>query len=273
VPQHPLSRQARARNLVAFAFVVACGGFMEMAFGQAPSDTSGGDAATSAWGLGLAGNSTQRPYVGVDRETKAFPVISYQSRWFRLAGATAEVRLGDFALTPSQEVSSGLKLKYEDSGYDAGDSPYLSGMADRKSSLWGGLGVEWKTPIAKVSIDWLGDVSGNSKGRKLQVQVDRRFQWERLGLTPRVQANRLDAKYVDYYFGVRDAEVRAGRPRFHGASATTVEAGARLDYQLSRHHTMFMDLSTMSLPDEIKSSPLVGRSSTSRATVGYLYRF
>lgn len=264
---------AHARHLMALPILVASAGCAELAFGQSSDGAANAGSGGSSWGLGLGATSRQPAYLGAGRDNKVIPIVSYQSRWLRIAGATAEVRLGDFALTPSQELSPGLKVRYEDSGYEAGDSPYLAGMDQRKSSLWGGLGVDWKTPVAKVGAEWVADLSGNSKGQKLQVRIDRRFQWESLGITPRIQAQWMDAKYVDYYFGVRESEVSTGRPAYVGAAAMAIEAGLRLDYQLTKHNTVFMDLGATALPDEIKKSPIVGRNNTSRVTLGYLYRF
>jgi outer membrane protein len=46
-----------------------------------------------------------------------------------------------------------------------------------------------------------------------------------------------------------------------------------MDYMFRPKQTVFVDVSATSLPEEIKSSPIVGRSSVSRVSVGYLYRF
>jgi len=38
-----------------------------------------------------------------------------------------------------------LRARYALEGYDAGDSPFLVGMEDRKASLWLGGAAIWKT--------------------------------------------------------------------------------------------------------------------------------
>ena len=119
----------------------------------------------------------------------------------------------------------------------------------------------------------LADLSGNSKGQKLQLQADRRFAWNGFSLTPRVQAQWLGKKYVDYYFGVRAAEATPSRAAYAGQAAMAIEAGLRMDYAVNSNHSVFLDLSATRLPGEIKLSPIVDRSSSSRVAVGYMYRF
>ncbi|MNV84906.1 MltA-interacting protein MipA [compost metagenome] len=53
----------------------------------------------------------------------------------------------------------------------------------------------------------------------------------------------------------------------------TYSLGARVDYLIQSRHSVFLDVSATRLPDEIRNSPIVDRSSVSRASVGYMYRF
>lgn len=229
--------------------------------------------SASRWGLGIGFASQQQPYAGADRKNTVLPLLYYENRWLRFAGAGAEIKLLNYSLAPQQELSGGLRLKYDGSGYEASDSPRLSGMQERKGGFWGGAGVTWRNPVADVSAEWVADLSGHSKGNKLQLQAERRFGFGRVGLTPRVQAQWLDKKYVDYYYGVRADEARADRAAYRGESAMAVEAGVRVDYALAAQHSVFLDLSATALPSKIKDSPLVDRSSLSRVAIGYLYRF
>jgi outer membrane protein len=239
---------------------------------------TGGEGSQSAtqvsrWALGFGVASRQLPYAGVERDNKAIPLLYFENGWVRVAGGNAELKLLHKAFTPTQAMTAGLRLKYDDEGYKAKDSPRLSGMEERKGGFWGGALVTWRNPVAQLSAEWVADLSGNSKGKKLQLQVDRRFAWSSFSLTPRVQAQWLDKKYVDYYFGVRAAEATLGRAAYIGQSAMAIEAGLRMDYTMSSKHSVFLDLSATWLADEIKFSPIVDRGNSSRVAVGYLYRF
>ncbi|CAM4095840.1 MipA/OmpV family protein [Paracidovorax anthurii] len=268
---------ARMRGALAALAVATAGA---QAFAQSASPSSAGAqqaseaaASPSGWGLGLGVSSRQRPYAEAGSKTSAIPLIYYENSWVRVIGSGAELKLGRKEFGPSNAVSFGLKLQYDIEGYEAKDSPRLRGMEERKDSFWGGAGVTWSNPIANVSAQVLADLSGNSKGQKMQLQLDRRFTWNRLAVTPRVQAQWLDAKYVDYYFGVRSSEALPGRPQYTGESAMAMSFGVRMDYALMPRQSVFLDVSSTRLPDEIKRSPVVDRSSLSRVTVGYLYRF
>lgn len=228
---------------------------------------------SSSWGLGVGVFSKQRAYTEAGRETLVVPLLYYENAWLRLAGPTAEVKVARKEFSPGNTVGFGLRLHYDIEGYEADDSPRLAGMQERKSSFWGGAAVTWQAPIATVTAQVLADLSGHSKGSKVQLQLERRFRWGALALTPRVQAQWLDSKYVDYYFGVRSNEANPTRAQFKGSSAMVPEIGVRFDYALQPKQTIYLDVSAAKLPGDIKRSPIVDRSSTSRVSLGYMYRF
>jgi len=227
---------------------------------------------STQWGLGLAGGSTQELYRGAGNESSALPLLYVENDWFRFLGATADVKLGTWG-QGSNTIGLTGRLKYEGGGYESADSPALAGMEDRDGGLWGGATLTWKTPVVKTSLEWLSDASNKSKGQQLQLQVDRRLAFGSLSVTPRAQVQWQDKKYVDYYYGVRASEALPGRPQYTGKAATSFGIGMRFDYQVAPKQTVFLDLSTSRLPNEIKNSPLVDRSSVSKVGIGYLYRF
>jgi outer membrane protein len=224
-----------------------------------------------ALGIGIA--SRQLPYTGVKRDNIPLPLVFWDSHWLKLDGTGLEVKLARASLSPEQRLSAGLRLTYQLDGYKASDSPALVGMEDRKSSIWGGVGVTWTNPIAQVNASWLADLSDHSRGQKLQIQAEHRFAWNNFGITPKLQAQWMDSKVVDYYFGVRQQEALPTRPAYVGTAATSIGAGVRLDYIVGMHHTLFVDLGATHLPNEIKRSPIVDRANPSQIALGYLYRF
>lgn len=234
-----------------------------------PAEPSG-----SVWGLGVAAVTTQKPYAGIDRDNRGLPLVYFENRYVRLFGPRVDLKLPSLDVGSSQKVDFSLVARYEDNGYESDDAPILSGMAERKGGLWAGGKVTWRNPVADVSAELLGDASGHSKGQRATLQVERTFRLgEQVTLAPRVSASLLSAKYVDYYYGVRDNEVRADRPAYIGDSAVNAELGARATYRFNPSHSMFLDVGVTSFAKEIKNSPLVDRSSENRVAVGYLYRF
>lgn len=243
------------------------------AHAQVFGDVDPAASSGTQWGLGIGVASRQRPYAEADRKNNVLPMLSVENRWFRLAGPGAEVKLWRHSFGPGNSLEAGLRLTYEDAGYKASDSPVLAGMDKRKDSFLGGGALGWKTPWIDLGAEWVADLSNESKGQKLSLQASHRLGWGVLGVTPRVKAQWLDKKYVDYYYGVRASEVTADRAFYAGKSAMTTELGLRVDYAIARKHVVFFDASVTRLPDEIRQSPIVGRKDTSRLAVGYLYRF
>jgi outer membrane protein len=222
----------------------------------------------SQWGIGLGANLQNDRYRDMGDETQGIPLIYFENHWVRVMGPSVELKL------PSAgPVSFKVKARYAMDGYEASDSPYLVGMAERKSSAWVGGEAVWRTPLVNLSAEVLTDASGHSEGHQFRLQADRRFAVGRFSFTPRVAAVQLDEEYVGYYYGVNASEVRVGRPRYEGDATVNMEVGLRIDYALTPKQNLFLDLRSTRLGDEIKDSPLVDRSTQPGLRLGYLYRF
>ena len=238
---------------------------------------TGAAAPASSWALGVGAIAFDKAYAGIDREYLALPFVQYENRWLSIAGPQVGVKLLSLDPAPLHTLNLDLVLRYDGSGYDdddIGDTPILAGMRERKSGVWAGARIEWKSRWVDVSAEALGDASGNSKGKRFNLGVEKTWHiGERVTITPRVTASWQDDKYVDYYYGVRADEVRAGRAAYRGESGVNAELGLRAMYMFDRRHSILVDLEVSRLADGIRDSPLVDRSTENRVLVGYLYRF
>ncbi len=88
-----------------------------------------------------------------------------------------------------------------------------------------------------------------------------------------VAAVSLDRKQVDYYYGVRAAEQRLGRPAYAGRSTLNTELGLRVNYRLAPQQLLSLDLAGTRLGSAIQDSPLVERGHETSLRLAYLYRF
>jgi outer membrane scaffolding protein for murein synthesis (MipA/OmpV family) len=222
----------------------------------------------SSWGLGLGVIYQQQVYRDADDRVLALPLVSYENRWVRF-----NVPSVDLKLLPAGPVDLALRVRYDMSGYEADDSPALAGMEDRKSGLWAGAALRWRGGLGELGLEASGDASGNSKGAQARLSLAKDFRLGRLGLTPRVAVTWLDAKYVDFYYGVRAAEALATRAAYTGRATANTELGLRAGYGLAPNQLMFVDLSVMQLGQAIQDSPIVDASTAAGARLGYLYRF
>lgn len=228
------------------------------------------NSGNSSWGLGAGVVGFDKPYRGYKRETLALPLISYENQWVSISSAAADVKLYQ-----SDALSFRLRSRYTYAldGYSADDSYFLAGMGKRKSSLWAGGALIWRTGFANFTGEFLADTMGNSKGLRASLQMDRRFSYGDFGFTPRIVTEWVDDKYVNYYYGVRGSEATTMRHFYEGKSTTNLQGGLRVDYTHARHHSFFLDLSVTRFGSTIKDSPLVDQSSQALIGLGYLYRY
>jgi outer membrane protein len=236
--------------------------------------SAGEGGESSAWGLGIGAISAQKAYAGADRENRALPLIYYENRWVRVLGPVAEVKLPRLGISDSQHIDFRLVARYDGSGYEADDAPILEGMAKRKSGFWAGGKAIWHNDIANLGAEWTTDATGHSKGQRFSLSLEKNWRLgQHVMLAPRLGATWYDKKYVDYYFGVRAGEAATGRAAYSGRAGVNTELSVRGTYLVDSHNSVFLDVGVTRLAQEIKDSPLVGRSTENRVFVGYLYRF
>lgn len=223
---------------------------------------------TSLTIAGIGAGATLEPYRGVDTKARVLPLLIYENEWVSVALPGVGLKLGS-----TGPVKYRLTGRFGFDGYKAKDSDYLRGMDRRKESLWVGGAAIWDTGMGELSLEVAGDALGNSKGRMISLEYEKRFEFGDLAVTPRLGVRNVDRKYVDYYFGVRPHEVVAGRPMHIGKSGTQTEGGLRFTYATSRNEMLFLDVSGRLLGSSVEKSPLVERRYQASMFGGWLYRF
>ncbi|MBE7373414.1 MipA/OmpV family protein [Pseudomonas lopnurensis] len=260
--QRKLSRASlAANNLGLIAAVAFSAAWIPSAFAQ-DNDNSG------HWSLGIGAAVIDKPYRDFDREVKPLPVVSYENKW-----VSASIPTFDVKLYSTESLSFRLRARWAGDGYEAEDSPVLVGMDEREASIWAGGAVIWKADFANVSGEVLADAMGNSKGARAKLLIDRRFAAGKFGFTPRLAAEWVDGKYVDYYYGVRQSEARADRAFYEGKATTNMQFGLRMDYTPTRHHRVFLDAGATRFGSTVKDSSLVDKANQTSFALGYVYRF
>jgi outer membrane scaffolding protein for murein synthesis (MipA/OmpV family) len=242
---------------------LACGPAMAQTATPAPAKPQ-----ADTMGLGFLAVSEWRAYKGVGNATSLFPVLQYENAWLDIWGPVADIKLHD-----EGPLLAVLRARYIDSGYDASDSPALTGMQDRKNSVWLGTKLQWRTSVAHLTAEWLADGSRHSKGQQLNLKAETLLNAGPVRIVPRVGLQWLDAKAVDYYYGVRTSESRAGRAAYQGSSAVNPEIGARFLYNITPSQSTFVDVSATALGSSIKRSPIVERTWVPTLRLGYVYGF
>ena len=81
----------------------------------------------SQWGLGMGVGFDKRPLRDFDNELKPLPLVLYESQRLSVFGARIDYKLPSYG-----PLSFRLRARYANDGYEADDSPYLTGMEERK---------------------------------------------------------------------------------------------------------------------------------------------
>ncbi|MGS5085021.1 MipA/OmpV family protein [Hydrogenophaga sp. A37] len=269
-----MPKPAPPRTLLSLALTLALSLATAAAWAQTPAPVPAEappatpEGASATWGAGLLVSAEVLPYRGAGHQLRALPVLQFENNWLRVFGPVLDLKLHD-----AENRNLALRLRYADTGYEAKDSAFLAGMAERKNSVWLGAKGEWRNGIGQLSGEWLTDASGHSKGQQLKVVAETLKHVGPVGIVPRLGLVWQDQKYVDYHFGVSASEARAGRQAYAGKAAVSTEIGVRLLHRLAPQQSVFLDLSATALGSAIKDSPLVDRRWVSAARLGYVYRF
>nr|WP_229632465.1 MipA/OmpV family protein [Pseudoduganella danionis] len=207
-------------------------------------------------------------YKGIDSRTTAIPLLMYDNQYIHMFGNVLDVKL-----LSAETVQVVWRTKYElGGGYKASDSPFLTGMAERKGRLWLGAAATWETSLIRISAQWM-KAAAASKGQQLQLRGEHTFRSGHFQLIPYLGVEWLDEKYVDYNFGVKPEEAMAGRSLYVGAATTEISGGLRINYGVTRNQLVMVDIGAKHRGAGISDSPLVDRATTSALRLGYLYQF
>ncbi|RLM24475.1 hypothetical protein BIY29_08715 [Brenneria alni] len=218
------------------------------------------------WGLGVGVGYKESPYEGVGSSFSPLPLLYFDNKWAHFVGNKLDLKVGRWS-----DVSVTLRGEYAlGEGYKGSDSSALRGMEKRKRAFWYGPSVAWNTGFGTLTGEFL---TAGSKGQKAKIHFGKDINYSRWSVTPYVSAQWRSHKNVDYYYGVRESETRAGRTAYDGESTYKFSLGSRFDYRLTEHQKLGVDISLTRLGSGITDSPLVDHSVIPAATLYYLYQF
>ena len=112
--------------------------------------------------------------------------------------------------------------------------------------------------ILACDIKISGDILGESNGILVDVNAAKRFQIQRLGITPMIGVTWSSANFNDYYYGISAAEsARSGLEEYEADSSVTPYARMVFDYSFNDHLSIWLEGSVRHLGSEVKDSPMV----------------
>ncbi len=220
------------------------------------------------WNLGVATIYKSQPYRGVDDDWLIFPSLRHEGERLRLRGPELSYRL----LEPFG-VRLDLLAKMRFDGYQAKDSPFLQGMADRNLSLDFGVraGVHWKGSVIEGIV--LHDALSQHEGSELALNWRLPLRKAGWNILPEIGISRLNADLANYYYGVRSSESRPGRFAYRVGAAYNAHVALVLQKPIGRHWSSFLRAEVSRLDGELRASPIVDRRILSSVLVGFDYAF
>lgn len=236
---------------------------------SSPTPPNPRNAEGVRWAVGVGVISAPRPYVGASNRTIPIPLVELYYKRFFIQG----IRFG-YHLHSSERWTVDARVDTVFSGLDPDDSPFLDGMTERKGTLFGGLGVDWKIGRFDLELTAMTDLLGRSDGQEAAVDLSRqwtfgRYRW---GVRPSLGVVWQSSSLVDYYFGVSPDEERPGRPAFAGRSAVNLHAGVLTFYRLAPRTSLIALVRWQRLDNEIGNSPIVDRRRGFFGLAGITYR-
>lgn len=170
------------------------------------------------YGLGIGVN--QEIYRGYGSRTIPLPILGYRGEKLSVYGPFISYKL----LEPGN-ISFSAKLAPRFAGFDGSDSSFFTGMAKRKDSLDGGIGVQLRQHGWLLEADTMFDLLGNSNGRESKLTVSYGYIATVVMIEPKFGISYSDSKLVNYYYGVRSDEATTQRMAYKAGGAVNYNAG------------------------------------------------
>jgi len=197
----------------------------------------------------------------------------------------ASLEFGDFAyidywqaglyILSTKDRSLGLAIVAAPRlGYNSSDGDLLAGMMTRKTSLEMGLSVDYGSDRGGVSLAYLHDVTGASKGGVVRFTGLRRIEFGHgFGVEAFGEVECLSAKVTNYYYGVTSSEATASRPLYQPGSSVDLVAGLHFNYDFGRKSTILFGYEASILGPVAANSPIVQTKLNNLFYIGYGLRW
>ena len=199
-------------------------------------------------------------------------MISYTGDRLSFQFTTLSYRLTSFG-----EVQINALASVRSQGYDSNDSQYLRGMKDRKDTLDGGIGLDWKGINLSVSHDMLSI----HKGSEVSLSYNHGFDLGKLQLSVGGGVNWQSKELTNYYYGVNESEAKTlmvdgkifNRTAYHVKSDCIPKANMFMRYALTDSWSLISGAEINFLPHNISDSSIVDGNVSWGAFAGIAHSF
>jgi MipA family protein len=221
--------------------------------------------------IGLGAMVRQEPYKGMDEDIVLMPIITWEKDRFFIKGVKA-----GYSLFKSDNIKINSIIKPRFMGYDSSDSSYLNGMKDRDFSLDGGGEIIYKfNDFYDISLgaSFVADMLSKHEGYEGSVSLSKMFNMRPLFIQPSLSVSWLSENITDYYYGVRQEEVVAGRPAYSPDSSVKGAFSLGAYYALSKQWMIVARGGVELFDNEVKNSPLIEDNYSLSGSIGIAMMF
>lgn len=263
----PRREGALSEKMNFYKTIAVTSAFAAVCSAQAQDLPSSSTTGSSQFSIGVAALVRAEAYKGVGTKSYALPIISYESERLQVIGTQASLKL-----FTGETIEVAAKADYRFDGFDPEDSSYFEGMAKRKGSAFAGLSAKHRSSFGVLGVEVAKAVTG-SKGRRAELSFSHPINLGDLVIAPKVAAEFLDGRYVNYYYGVAGAEARAWRPAYSSGRAMNLEVGLEGVYSLGKNHSVLGFAKYRRFGSDIANSPLLEKRGTPMIAAAYMYKF
>lgn len=219
--------------------------------------------------LGLGAAYSSKVYKGDDSNVYPIPFIYYQKDNFYIRGKTA-----GYQVYKQDNLSLDLIAQWRFDGYDDSDSDYLDGMHDRKMTIDAGAEISYTDVWGKMSLSFVNDALGKHHGHELVLSYQKRIQaGKKTALTPSAGLIYKSSNLSNYYYGVRNNEAIAGRPKYTAGESCNPFLGLNFNHKLDDNWSVIANTQIVWFEDEITDSPIVDKTYQLSIILGISYKF
>lgn len=224
--------------------------------------TAEASANGSPWSVGLGVLNMSSPYLDVDNQSYALPLINYNGEKLRASIFNLEYDLYEverLKLSFATELGEDF-LKASDS-----DNAFVQAQDDRKISLYSGAKLTYHSSFGIFNTSALYDVSGHSEGSLFKINYSYPVSLTKdLLFIPTVGTIFKSADVANYYFGTENYNV---------GSTTDLSLSMLLSYKISNSLNASAFVRHTILDKDISNSPLVENDNVTMAMLSLTYKF
>lgn len=221
------------------------------------------------WWVGLGFLRYERPYIGVSHWDRFIPLFNISIGAFSVRGDTIEWRFWRQGASEFFLVARPDALHYNPAANEV-----LSGMTSKLPTAMGGVGWRWAM-IHHVSLQatLLTDLLRRNDGEIASVDLKGHWRAGTWLVQPLLGISWESGNYVNYYFGVTQAESRINRPTYDGKGTLVEKAGVSIVKQFGRHFALLVGAFGEHFGAGIKNSPIVAHGDILNSVFGLYFRF